>query len=755
MLQMKRLLSAIVASVFACFHVQAQDPNREPNIDSLLRRLSLDEKIGQMVQIDLLTLAVPNSSPIQLDEAKLREALVTYKIGALLNNGVNHALTVEEWHRILNHFQDMIRAETPHKIPVLYGIDTIHGATYVLGSTLFPQSIAMAATRDPELLRRCAGISAMETRAAGLRWNFAPVLDVARQPLWSRTPETFGEDPYLATVLGLAAIRGFEGDDVSSPTHVAACMKHFLGYSFPLSGKDRTPAYIPNSYLREYFLPPFRDAVKAGAKTVMINSGEINGVPVHANKNILTDLLRGELGFHGVVDSDWQDIIRLHTVHQVAATPKDAVLMAVNAGIDMSMVPLDYSFADLLKQLVKERKVSERRINESVRRILELKKEVGLFRNPYVEPEATNNFGRPEYAKAALQAAEEAMTLLKNEDSALPLAKSAKVLVAGPAARSVSALHGCWSYTWQGNEERWYPKSTLTIVDAIREKIGDDDVLYHEGVDFTGKNVDSDAAVADAAKADCVVLCLGEDAYAETPGDINDLDLPECQQQLAKQLYVTGKPVVLVLVEGRTRIIREIEPGAKGILMAYWPGSQGARAIANVLFGDTNPSGKLPFTYQRYANNLVTYDRKRSDSSDEIDPPTGHKSIEYMPQWEFGFGLSYTSFEYSNLRLSSPVLKGGRDHLTVSIDVSNTGKRTGVETVELYTHDLYASITPPLKRLRAFQRVALAPGERKTATFQLSVADLAFVDADGNLVTEPGEFEAIVGGSNARFRYER
>ncbi len=752
---MKHLALATVVTAFVCLHSVAQDSNRDLDINSLLRRLSIDEKIGQMVQIDLLALAEPNSSPIRLDEAKVREALVTYKIGALLNNGVNHALTVEEWHRILNHFQDMIRAETPHKIPVLYGIDTIHGATYVLGSTLFPQNIAMAATRDPDLMRRCAEIAAMETRAAGIRWNFAPVLDVARQPLWPRVPETFGEDPYLASVLGVESVRGFEGNDVGSATHVAACMKHFLGYSFPFSGKDRSPAHIPNSYLREYFLPPFREAIKAGAKTIMIDSGEINGVPVHANKYLLTDLLRGELGFRGVVDSDWQDIIRLHTVHQVAATPKEAVMMAVNAGIDMSMVPLDYSFADLLKQLVKEKRVSEQRIDESVRRILELKKEVGLFRNPYVEPEATNNFGRPEYADVALKAGEEAMTLLKNEDSVLPLAKSAKVLVAGPAARSVSALHGCWSYTWQGNEERWYPKTTLTIVDAIREKIGADNVLYHEGVNFNGRTVDADAALADAAKADCIVLCLGENAYAETPGDINDLDLPEGQQQLAKQLFATGKPVVLVLVEGRTRIIREIEPGAKGILMSYWPGSQGARAIANVLFGDANPSGKLPFTYQRYSNNLVTYDRKRSDRSDELDPPAGHQAIEYTPQWEFGFGLSYTTFEYANLKLSPSVMKGAANRLTVSVDVANTGKRDGVESVELYTHDLYASITPPLKRLRAFKRVSLAAGEHKTVTFELTAADLAFVDADGNLVTEPGDFEAIVGNLKAGFRFDR
>ncbi|HKI70030.1 MAG TPA: glycoside hydrolase family 3 C-terminal domain-containing protein, partial [Verrucomicrobiae bacterium] len=484
-----------------------------------------------------------------------------------------------------------------------------------------------------------------------------------------------------------------------------------------------------------------------------VNSGDINGVPVHASKYPLTDVLRGELGFKGVIDSDWQDIIKLHTVHHVAATQKDAVLMAVNAGIDMSMVPLDYSCGKLLKELVREGKVPESRIDASVRRILELKKELGLFANPYPEPEAAKNFGKPEYHLVALKAAEEAMTLLKNADSTLPLSKSDRVLVTGPAANSLSALNGCWSYTWQGRDEKLYPKREPTIVDAIRQKIGANNVSYEWGVDFDGKAVDIDAAVASAKQADVVVLCLGEDSYAETPGDINDLDLPEGQQELAKRLYATGKPVVLVLVEGRTRIIREIVPGAKGILMAYWPGSEGALAIANVLFGDTNPSGKLPVTYQRYPNNLITYDRKYSTEMDQFDPPKGHKAVENMPQWDFGYGLSYTTFEYKHLKLNSSVLKSG-GKLSVSVDVANTGKRAGVETVELYTHELYASIAPPQKRLRAFRRVSLQPGETKTVSFELAPRDLAFVNAESKAVTEPGDFEVMIGGLKAAFRYE-
>jgi beta-glucosidase len=754
---MKQLFSIGTAVLLGAQTLAAANINTNREINRLLSSMSLEEKIGQMVQLDLLTVTVPKSSPIRLDPAKLREALVTRRIGSLINNGVDHALTLDEWTYVNRTIQDLIRAETPRKIPLLYGIDSIHGATYVLDSTLFPQNLGMAAMRNPELMRRCAEISALETRAAGLRWTFAPVLDVGRQPLWPRFAETFGEDPYLASVLGVAEVRGFQGDEVGSSAHVAACLKHYLGYSFPFNGKDRSPALMPDSYLREYFLPPFREAVKAGAKTVMVNSGEINGVPVHASKYLLTDVLRGELGFQGVIVSDWEDIKRLHTWQHVAETPADAVKMALDAGLDISMVPLDYSFADLLKQLVRDKKVSEKRIDESVRRILQLKFELGLFANPYVEPEARKQFGRPEYRQAALEAAEESLTLLKNEDAALPLKKSAKVLVVGPAAKSVSALHGCWSYTWQGTDEKWYPKSTLTIVDAISEKIGAQNVLYRKGSDFDGNPTGLDASVndaADAAGVDAIVLCLGEEAYAETPGDVNDFNLPAGQQELAKRLYATGKPVVLVLVEGRGRVIREIEPGAKGIVLAYWPGSEGARAIANVLFGDANPSGKLPFTYARYANHLVTYDRKLTGRIDEDSPPEGHQAIEYRPQWEFGQGLSYTTFACKNLKLSAPVLRGtGR--LTVTVDVANTGSRPGKETIELYTRDLYASLTPPLKRLRAFQKVSLAPGQATTVSFELKASDLAFVNAASKLVTEPGEFEVMIGDLSAKFRFEK
>jgi beta-glucosidase len=751
---MKNFFMSVTTATAIATTALAQNAGKNPDLNRLLKSLSLDEKIGQMVQLDLSVVTVPNSSPIRLDEKKLREALVTFKIGSFINNGVSHALTIDEWRYVNKTIQDMIRDETRRKIPLLYGIDSIHGATFVRDSTLFPQNLAMAATRDPDLMRRCAEISARETRAAGLRWTFAPVLDVGRQPLWARFPETFGEDPYLASVLGAATVRGFQGEDVGLPVNVAACMKHYVGYSFPFNGKDRSPALMPDWYLREYFLPPFREAVKAGAKTVMINSGEINGAPVHASKYLLTDVLRGELGFKGVIVSDWEDIIRLHTKHHVAATPAEAVRMAIDAGLDISMVPLDYSFAKLLKQLVHDGKISEKRINQSVRRILQLKADVGLFKNPYVEPDASGNFGKAEYQQTALEAAEATITLLKNKGNALPLSKTAKVLVTGPAASSTSALHGCWSYTWQGADEKFYPKSTQTIVDAIREKIGETNVLYRQGAKFDGVAKDLEAAVSDAAKADVIVLCLGEDAYAETPGDINDFDLPDNQQELAQRLIATGKPLILVLVEGRGRVIREIEPGARGILLAYWPGSQGAAAIANVLFGDTNPSGKLPFTYARYPNHLITYDRKYTSRIDEVEPPAGHAAEEYLPQFEFGSGLSYTTFEYKNLKLSGTKLTP-KSKLTVRVDLTNTGKRAGREVVELYTHQLYASITPPLKRLRAFNKVELQPGESKTVKFELSAAELAFVNTQNKLVTEAGDFEVIIADLKKKFRFEK
>ncbi|MBU6410581.1 MAG: glycoside hydrolase family 3 C-terminal domain-containing protein, partial [Verrucomicrobia bacterium] len=600
-------LAAILVAV--ALAANARPPTTSSDIDRIVHSMSLDEKVGQMTQLDISMLLVPGANTIAFDTNRMREAIVEYGIGSIFNPGLGHPMPLKEWHYLIRTVQGMATTETPHKIPILYGIDSIHGASFMEGGTLYPQGMALAATCDPPLVQACAHVSAMETRAAGVRWTFAPVLGVARQPLWPRFPETLGEDPYLASVLGAAEVRGFQGRNLAAPTAVAACMKHYMGYSFPFNGHDRTLALIPDYYLREYFLPPFAAAVRAGVATVMINSGEVNGVPVHASHYLLTDVLRHELGFRGVAVSDWHDVIRLHTWHHVAATPEDAVGMAVKAGLDMSMVPDDYSFPTLLKKAVEDGKIPESRIDESVRRILTLKMELGLFKDPYPEAAAVKNFARPEYRKVALRAAEEAMTLLKNEGNFLPLKKDDKVLVAGPTANTLFSLNGCWSYTWQGTNAEWYPPGEPTVVQAIRKEIGATNVVYDEGVDFEGMDISTANAVADAKNADVVVLCLGENSYAETPGDINDLDLPAGQQALAMDLYATGKPVVLVLLEGRGRIIRKIVPDARAILMGYWPGSQGAQAIAHVLFGDFDPSGKLPFTYNRYQNNFLTYDR--------------------------------------------------------------------------------------------------------------------------------------------------
>lgn len=724
----------------------------DKKVQSMIEQMTLEEKVGQMTQINLNMILSNGYGPpwdsIQVDT--LRKIMKEKNIGSILNC-IDHAYTIEKWHEIVTKIQDVATKETRLKIPVVYGIDAIHGVTFTKNSILFPHNIALAAGRNLELVQKAESITAMETRASGLRWNFDPVLDVGRQPLWSRFGETFGEDVYLVKTMGAATIRGQQGDNVNTPTTVAACMKHFIGYSNPTSGKDRSPSIIPDVMLREIFLPPFKAAVEAGVKTVMINSGELNGIPVHSSKYLLTDILRGELGFTGVAVTDWEDVIRLHTRHKIASSHKEAVKIAIDAGIDMSMVPHDFSFYNLLIELVKEGQITEDRINVSVARILRLKYELGLFENAYPEKAAIANFGKPEYRKVALDAAREAITLVKNEANILPLDKSKKVLVAGPAANSITALNGCWSYSWQGNAAAHYPENSKTILQAFKDKIGEKNVVYAEGAGFTEAK-DLNAAVAAARSVDYIVLCLGEDAYAEQPGVIDDLDLPESQLNLAKALYATGKPVVLVFAEGRPRIFRKIEPQAKGILLAYWPGIEGATAIADVAYGDVNPSGKLPFSYPRYTGNLITYDHKFTDVRQELLPGI-ETNTGYNPQYPFGFGLSYTTFGYSNLSLSSTELTGD-NKLTVSVTVKNTGTKVGKEVVELYSRDLFASVTPPQKRLRAFKKVSLEPGQEQKIEFSIDKNDLAFVNNDSKTVTEPGEFELMVDTLKSNFIYK-
>ncbi len=718
---------------------------------ALVKKMTIEEKVGQMTQVTLAVIAKGAwaNQDGAIDPELLMTAVNKYQVGSILNTTA-HALSVPTWQKLITEIQDATK-NNRLKIPVIYGLDGIHGQTYTLESTLFPHNLAMAATRNPELAKAVTKVAAKELRASGVRWNFAPVLDIGRQPLWSRFPETYGEDVYIGKTMGATVVKAYEEDGLKNPTAVASCMKHYLGYSASRTGKDRTPIYLPEIEMREYYLPQFREAVKAGSSSIMINSSEINGTPVHASKYLLTDVLRKELGFEGVIVTDWEDIKRIHNWHHVAATPREAVVKAINAGIDMSMVPSDFSFYDLLIEAVKKGEVPMTRIDDAVKRILVLKMKLGLFENPYPEPAATANFGKPEYQTIALDAAHEAMTLLKNTNSILPLSKTAKVLVAGPGTQSISCMNGAWSYTWQGQEEEWYPTNSKTILQTITDKIGAANVITSTAKGYTSAaNFDAAAITAASANADVIVLCLGENAYAESPGNIRDLALDSNQQQIALAAIGTGKPIVLVLNEGRPRFISNIEPGIKGILMAYWSGKKTAEAIADVLFGDYNPNGRLPFSYPRSMGEVVLYDHKGSEDVREVFNNDIHTG--YDPLFAFGTGLSYTSFEYGDLQLSTKNLKGN-EKLTVSISVKNTGSRSGKHTVELYTSDLYASITPSVKRLRAFQKIELNAGETKTVTFTINKNDLAFVNADLKTVTEAGDFNVMIGDKKAGFVY--
>jgi len=738
--------------IFSAMNLNAQPTEKmvAQKVDSIMEGMTLTDKIGEMTQlsIDMISEGEPYNlaEPHRLDEEKLRTVLLDYRVGSILNVG-GHAYSLDRWHEIIQQIQDIAINEKPTGIPVLYGIDTIHGANYTLESTLFPQQIAMAATWNPDLVREGARIAAYETRASWIPWNFSPVLDIGRDPRWPRFWETFGEDVHLTEQMGKAMVKGYQGEDAGDPHRVAATLKHFLGYSLPITGKDRTQAWIPERQLREYVLPPFETAMEAGALTVMINSGEINGVPVHASKQILTGLLRDELGFKGIAVSDWQDIDYLYTRHMVAKNYKEAIKMAVNAGLDMAMVPMDLEYPVLLKELVEQGDVPMSRINESVRRILRVKVILGLFEQPYhTEKDLYDKFGSDEFAAASYRSAAEAVTLLKNSDGILPLSKNTDILVAGPAAHSLTYLNGGWTRTWQGTDPQYNTPGKSTILDALKNEGGDTRITYFEGTTFD-EDVNTDETVRAAGNADVAVLCIGESPYTEKPGDLNSLALPEVQRTLVKRIAETGTPVILVLVEGRPRVINEIVPLADGVVMAYLPGDEGGPAIADILYGNINPSGKLPFTYPKYVNDLVPYDHNYTD---RVDPNFGREG--FHPQWEFGHGLSYTTFEYSNLQIDRETLEPGQT-LSISVDLANTGKKAGKEVVQLYISDLVASITPPVKRLRGFKKLSIEPGNKKTVTFVISPEDLAFVGKNNTWTTEPGEFVIRIGGLEKKFTY--
>ena len=637
------------------------------------------------------------------------------------------------------------------KIPVLYGLDDIHGVNYMAGSTLFPQEIGQAATWNRQLVYNGAVITAYESRAAGVPWTFSPVLDLGTNPLWPRIWEGYGEDPYLISEMGVQFVKGVQ--DQPANQRLSVSLKHYMAYSDPKSGKDRSDAWIPEHYLREYHLPPFAAAVKAGARNVMVNSALINGIPTHVNKHILTDILKGELGFTGFIVSDWQDIENVYRRDKMTSDIKGAIMLAINAGIDMSMIPYDYKeFTSDLIALVKEGKVAQARVDDAVRRILRVKYELGLFETPVTYARDYPKLGSAEFERAAQNTAAESITLLKNTGNTLPLRKGARVLVTGPNANTMRGLNGGWTYTWQGDRTDEYAGKYNTIVEAVRNKLGAANVDFVEGVSYKMRGryyedsaVNIPAAVAAAATADYILLCIGENSYTETPGNTNDLNLSDNQQDLANALAATGKPVIFLLNEGRPRIIRRIEPKAAAILHLYLPGNFGADALADILTGDVNPSGKLPITYPRYANSLTGYIHKYSEG--ETNPQGG----ETTQQYPFGFGLSYTTFTYSNLRINKPSFAPG-ETAVISISVTNSGSKEGKEVVQLFISDLIASLTPDVKRLRGFDKISLVPGESKTVSFSVPVNDLAFVNLNNKKQLEAGEFSIQIGEQKLAFQ---
>lgn len=746
---------AIASAVGQTTPAIPSDPVIEANIQQWLKKMTLEEKIGQMceITIDVVTDFEKSRDGFTLSEAMLDTVIGKYKVGSLLNVPLSVAQKKEVWAKAIRQIQEKSIKEIG--IPCIYGVDEIHGTTYTLDGTLFPQGVNMGATFNRALVRRGAEISAYETKASCVPWTYAPVVDLGRDPRWPRMWENYGEDAYLNTVMGVEAVLGFQGSD---PNHigrynVAACVKHYMGYGVPVSGKDRTPSAIPRSELREKHFAPYLAAIRAGALSVMVNSAVDNGMPFHANKELLTDWLKRDLNWDGLIVTDWADINNLCTRDHIAATKKEAIKIAINAGIDMSMVPYETSFCTYLKELVEEGEVPMSRIDDAVARVLRLKYRLGLFDNPYWDIAEYDKFGSPEHADGALCAAEESEVLLKNDGNLLPLKQGTKILLAGPNANSMRCLNGGWSYSWQGHRADEFAGAYNTIYEALCNKFGKDNITYEPGVTYAPyKNdnwweenpVEIEKAVAAAANADVIIACIGENSYCETPGNLNDLTLSANQRNLVKALAATGKPVILVLNEGRPRIINDIEPLAKAVVHVMLPGNYGGDALANLLAGDVNFSGKLPYTYPKYINSLATYDYKPCENVGQMAGNYNYDAVMDV-QWPFGFGLSYTSYAYSNLKVDKSSFAPG-DVITVSVDVTNTGSVEGKESVLLYSSDLVASSTPDIKRLRGFDKISLKPGETKTVTLKLAADDLAFVGYDGLWRLEKGDFVLACGG---------
>jgi beta-glucosidase len=751
------LLSLLILLAFSATSF-GQEKEVSDKVEKLLSKMSLEEKVGQMTQVTLDVIGEGENryssfEPFNLDRELVRKAVSEYKVGSFLNTANNRALTRQKWYEVINEIQNINKAENELNIPIIYGVDQIHGATYTAGATMFPQQIAQAASRNPELVEKGAAITAYETRASGISWNFSPVLDLGMDPRFSRMWESFGEDPYLTSVLGVAMINGYEGKDnnIGNPEHLASTLKHFLGYHAVTSGKDRTPAYIPEDALREYHLPPFKAAIEAGAHTIMVNSGIINGVPVHANYDLLTNLLKEELGFEGLVVTDWADIENLHRRDRVASSDREAIKMAINAGIDMSMVPYEYErFFDNLVDLVKDGEVKEERINDAVRRILKVKFALNLFETPVTHYKNYPKFGSEEFEQAAYDMAAESITLLKNKEEVLPLDKNSRVLVTGPNANSMRTLNGAWTYSWQGEKTEEFATQYNTILEAVQNEIGKDKVAYFPGVNYVmdGNYYEDEKdqfkeAIAAAQEVDYILLCVGENSYTEKPGDLNDLYLSDNQTELAKELAATGKPVILILNEGRPRIISKFEQNVNGIIQTYLPGNYGGDALADILFGDVNPSGKLPYNYPGYPNALIPYIHKPSEEQTAAEGVYNYEA-DYNPQFSFGDGLSYTHFEVKDIELDRTEINTTGE-INIEVKITNKGKRKGKEVIEVYTSDLYATgITPDVKRLRRFTKLELNPGETKTVSFNIKAKDLAYFNKNGEPIIEPGEFELMI-----------
>lgn len=755
MLALACTANANIHTTNANIPVIKSDAKIEAKVDQTLKKLTLEEKVGQMMEIVIDLLGGNDKNGVfYIDEHKADSIFTHYKVGSILNAPNTCAPTAQQWEKYMAQIQKLSMKRMG--VPCIFGLDQNHGSTYTQGGTLFPQNINVAATFNREIARRSAEATAYETRAVSVPWTYSPTVDLGRDARWPRIWENFGEDCYLSSEMGKAMVYGFQGEDPNhiDQYHIATSMKHFMGYGVPWTGKDRTPAYISPADLREKHFAPFLAGIKAGALSVMVNSASVNGMPMHANKEILTHWLKEQTGWDGVLITDWADVNNLYTREMVAKDKKDALRIAINAGIDMVMEPYSCDACGYIIELVNEGKIPMSRIDDACRRVLRMKYRLGLFEHPTQKLKNYPLFGGEQFAQLALEGATESMVLLKNNNNILPLQKGKKILLTGPNANQMRCLDGGWSYTWQGNRTDEFAGKYNTIYEALCNEYGKENIVLNQGVTYNeaGKyweeNEPQIAAAVEAAKhVDVVVACIGENSYTETPGNLTDLWLSENQRNLVKALATTGKPIILVLNEGRPRLIADIEPLAQGVVNILIPGNYGGDALAQLLSGKANFSGKMPYTYPKEINSLANYDFKKSE---EVGTMTGayDYNAKITQQWGFGHGLSYTTYQYSNLKVDKATFAHD-DVIRVSVEVKNTGKVAGKESVLLFSSDLMASMVPDGRRLRAFDKVALQPGESKTVTFDLKANDLAFVGWDGKWILEEGDFTLMVADQQA------